>query len=90
MDFLYLSQEDCVKAGGSQMRGAMRATERSFYLHSKGDYIQPGKPVVRWGGAETEETTGRVMSMPCYLGGVKNIVMNLQIVTCSGRWIPLE
>ncbi len=63
MDFLYLSQEDCVKAGGSQMRGAMRATERSFYLHSKGDYIQPGKPVVRWGGQKLKKPLG--VSCPC-------------------------
>lgn len=66
---LYLSQEDCVKAGGTVMRDALRATERSFFLHGKKDYIQPGKPVIRWGGPETEETTGRIMSMPSFLGG---------------------
>jgi len=68
-NILYLSQEDCISAGGTKMKGAMQATERSFFLHGHGDYIQPGKPVIRWGGPETEETTGRVMSMPCYLGG---------------------
>lgn len=68
-ELLYLGQDDCVKAGGTNMSGTMRATERSFFLHGMGDYIQPGKPVIRWGGPETEETTGRVMSMPCFLGG---------------------
>lgn len=68
-EILYLSQEDCIKAGGTKMEGTMRATERSFFLHGMEDYIQPGKPVVRWGDPATEETTGRVMSMPCYLGG---------------------
>ncbi len=68
---LYLSQEDCVRAGGTNMTGTMKATERSFFLHGKGDFIQPGKPVIRWGGPETEETTGRVMSMPSFLGGDK-------------------
>ncbi len=68
-ELLYLSQEDCINAGGTKMKGTMRATERSFFLHGHGDYIQPGKPVIRWGGPETEETTGRVMSMPCWLGG---------------------
>ena len=68
-EFLYLSQEDCIKAGGTDMGGAMKAVERSFFLHGKGDFIQPGKPVIRWGGPETEETTGRIMSMPSWLGG---------------------
>jgi len=70
---LYLSQEDCVAAGGAEMTGALKATERSFFLHGVGDYIQPGKPVIRWGDASTEETTGRIMSMPSYLGGQKHI-----------------
>lgn len=68
-EFLYLSQEECIKAGGTDMGGAMKAVERSFFLHGKGDFIQPGKPVIRWGGPETEETTGRIMSMPSWLGG---------------------
>ena len=68
-EFLYLNQEDCIKAGGTDMSGAMKAVERSFFLHGKGDFIQPGKPVIRWGGPETEETTGRIMSMPSWLGG---------------------
>ena len=68
-EFLYLSQEDCILAGGTDMGGAMKAVERSFFLHGKGDFIQPGKPVIRWGGPETEETTGRIMSMPSWLGG---------------------
>jgi len=69
VEFLYLQQEDCVKAGGYDMAGSMKAVERSFFLHGKGDFIQPGKPVIRWGGPETEETTGRIMSMPSFLGG---------------------
>lgn len=68
---LYLSQEDCVAAGGAEMSEALKATERSFFLHGEGDFIQPGKPVIRWGDASTEETTGRIMSMPSYLGGEK-------------------
>lgn len=69
--FVYLQQEDCIKAGGADMGGTMKATERSFFLHGKKDFILPGKPVIRWGGPETEETTGRIMSMPAYLGGEK-------------------
>jgi N-[(2S)-2-amino-2-carboxyethyl]-L-glutamate dehydrogenase len=66
---LYLSQEDCVEAGGAVMTEALKATERSFFLHGKKDYIQPGKQVLRWGDASTEETTGRIFSMPSFLGG---------------------
>lgn len=69
VSFLYLQQEDCVKAGGYDMSGCMQAVERSFFLHGKGDYVQPGKPVIRWGGPETEESIGRIMSMPSFLGG---------------------
>lgn len=69
VEFLYLQQEDCIKAGGLDMRQTIKAVERSFFLHGKNDYIQPVKPVIRWGGPETEETTGRIMSMPAYLGG---------------------
>ena len=69
VEFLYLQQEDCVKAGGFDMKGSLKATERSFFLHGKEDFILPGKPVIRWGGPETEETTGRIMSMPSWLGG---------------------
>jgi len=69
VEFLYLQQEDCVRAGGLDMKGTMKAVERSFLLHGRDDYIQPGKPVIRWGGPETEETSGRIMSMPSFLGG---------------------
>ena len=69
VEFLYLQQEDCIKAGGLDMGQTVKAVERAFFLHGKNDYIQPPKPVIRWGGPETEETTGRIMSMPSYLGG---------------------
>ncbi|MDR3072079.1 MAG: ornithine cyclodeaminase family protein, partial [Clostridiales Family XIII bacterium] len=69
VEFLYLSQDDCVKAGGLDMKGTVQATERSFFLHGKGDFILPPKPVIRWGGEDSEETIGRIMSMPAWLGG---------------------
>jgi len=94
VEFLYLQQEDCVKAGGLDMKGAMKAVERSFFLHGKEDFIQPGKPVIRWGGPETEETSGRIMSMPSFLGGNK-YVRELEekdllgpVNTSGLKWIP--
>ncbi|MDR3304888.1 MAG: ornithine cyclodeaminase family protein [Clostridiales Family XIII bacterium] len=71
VEFLYLSQDDCVKAGGLDMSGTVKATERSFFLHGKGDFILPPKPVIRWGGEDSEETIGRIMSMPAWLGGLE-------------------
>jgi N-[(2S)-2-amino-2-carboxyethyl]-L-glutamate dehydrogenase len=94
VDFLYLQQEDCIKAGGFDMKGTMQAVERSFFLHGKGDFIQPGKPVIRWGGPETEEVTGRIMSMPSFLGGeqytdeLKSRGMLGPVNTSGIKWIP--
>lgn len=94
VEFLYLQQEDCVKAGGLDMKGTMAAVERSFFLHGKGDFIQPGKPVIRWGGPETEEITGRIISMPSFLGGEQftDELQKKQLlgpVNTSGiKWIP--
>lgn len=94
VEFLYLQQEDCVKAGGYDMEGTMKATERSFFLHGKGDFMLPHKPVIRWGGPETEETIGRIMSMPSFLGGL-DYAEELEAkgllgpVNTSGiKWIP--
>lgn len=78
--FLYLSQEDCIKAGALDMKETLKAVEESFILHGNDDFVQPPKPVIRWGGPETEETRGRIMSMPSYLGGNKNVA--------GIKWIP--
>lgn len=78
--FIYLSQEDCIKAGGLDMNGTLKAIEKSFELHGKGDVIQPSKPVIRWGGPETEETRGRIMTMPSYVGG--------ELDVAGMKWIP--
>ncbi len=94
VEFLYLQQEDCVKAGGYDMAGTMKATERSFFLHGKGDFMLPHKPVLRWGGPETEETTGRIMSMPSFLGGLeyaeelKEKDLLGPVNTSGIKWIP--
>lgn len=78
--FIYLSQEDCVKAGALDMDGTLEAIEKSFTLHGLQDIVQPTKPVIRWGGPETEETRGRIMSMPSYIGGDVNVA--------GIKWIP--
>lgn len=80
VEFLYLSQDDVIAAGGLKMSETVQAIETSFRLHATGETILPPKPVLRWGGPETEETTGRIMAMPAYLGG------DLRIAGI--KWIP--
>ncbi|MDN4492810.1 ornithine cyclodeaminase family protein [Ureibacillus aquaedulcis] len=80
VDFIYLSQEDCIAAGGLDMNGTLEAIQKSFELHGKNEVIQPAKPVIRWGGPETEETRGRIMTMPSYIGGELNVA--------GLKWIP--
>ena len=94
VEFLYLQQEDCIRAGGLDMQGTMKAVERSFFLHGQNAYVRPGKPVIRWGGPETEETTGRIMSMPSFLGG-EQFAEELRerdllgpVETAGIKWIP--
>ncbi|RKL64679.1 ornithine cyclodeaminase [Salipaludibacillus neizhouensis] len=78
--FIYLSQEECIRSGGLDMKGTLIAIQKSFELHGQGDVVQPSKPVIRWGGPETEETRGRIMTMPSYLGGDLDVA--------GMKWIP--
>jgi ornithine cyclodeaminase len=80
VEFLYLSQEDVIAAGGLEMSETVKTIEKSFRLHASGETILPHKPVLRWGGPETEETSGRIMAMPAYLGA------DLKIAGI--KWIP--
>lgn len=80
VEFIYLSQEDVIEAGGLDMDGSIEAIETSFTLHGKNEVIQPEKPVIRWGGPETEETRGRIMTMPSYIGG--------ELDVAGMKWIP--
>lgn len=80
VSFIYLSQEDYIKAGGLDMDGTIEAIQKSFEHHARGFTIQPPKPVIRWGGPETEETRGRIMTMPSYIGG--------ELDVAGVKWIP--
>lgn len=80
VEFLYLSQEECIEAGGLDMKGTLQAIQKSYELHGQQDIVQPSKPVIRWGGPETEETRGRIMTMPSYLGGDLHVA--------GMKWIP--
>jgi len=80
VEFLYLSQEDVIAAGGLDMAETVKTIETSFRLHASGETILPHKPVLRWGGPESEETTGRIMAMPAYVGGDFRVA--------GIKWIP--
>ncbi len=80
VDFLYLSQEDVIAAGGLDMDGTLAAVEETFRLWGMGDYVQPTKPAIRWGPPISENTRGRVIAMPAYIGGGVDMV--------GIKWIP--
>lgn len=71
-EFIYLSQEDVIAAGGLNMEKCMEAVEEALACHARGDVVLPSKTVVRWGDPETEATKGRINAMPSYLGGKVN------------------
>jgi len=71
--FLFLSQEDVIKAGGKDMKAAIEDVELSFSLFEKGNCVFPMKTSLRWGDDESETTRGRINSMPGYLGGRVNM-----------------
>lgn len=80
VEFLYLSQEDVIAAGGLDMDGTLATVEETFRLWGEGDYVQPIKPAIRWGPPITENTRGRVIAMPAYVGG--------NVDTVGIKWIP--
>lgn len=79
--FIYLSQEDVIACGALDMAATMETVEEAFRVHGKGDYRQPNKVSLRWSDEETtEETKGRLMAMPAYIGG--------RFAVAGIKWIP--
>lgn len=72
-NIIYLSQEDVVKCGGMSMTEAMNDLDKVYKLYDKGDYLLPGKIVLKWPGENSEETRGRINAMPSYIGGEFNM-----------------
>lgn len=68
-EMLYLSQEDVIRCGGLSMEQAIEDLEEVYRLYDKGDYLLPGKIVMKWPGENSEETIGRINAMPGYIGG---------------------
>ena len=51
------------------MEAALTDLEEVFRLYDQGDYLLPGKVVMKRPGKNSEETTGRINAMPGYVGG---------------------
>ena len=62
VEMIYLSQEDVIRCGGMSMDKAVDDLEEVFRLYDKGDYILPGKIVMK-----------RPEPMPGYIGGRFNM-----------------
>jgi len=64
VEFLYLSQEDVIKAGGLEMRRTIEAVEMAFRASAKGETINPPKTVVMWDKGKPVDIRRRVIAMP--------------------------
>ena len=71
-EVLFLSQEEVINAGALDMSIVVPTMEEVFSLHEKKDYVLPQKCVLRWGDLESENTKGRINSMPGFIGGDLN------------------
>ncbi len=69
LGFLFLNQEDVKLCGGNDMKMVIEIIENVISLHGKGDYVLPTKSTLRWGDINAETTSGRINSMPGYVGG---------------------
>lgn len=81
IDFLYLNEQDMIKAGVKDMHRCMNAMEEMFVLLNKGDYRMGGENANEHGirvsfpktsdipGMPLHEPDKRFFAMPAYLGG---------------------
>jgi len=80
-EFLYLSQEDVVAAGGTDMPAMIDIIERAFRVKADGQVTMPPKVMITWSEEPaTEEKHGRIMAMPGYVGGDFDVA--------GLKWIP--
>jgi N-[(2S)-2-amino-2-carboxyethyl]-L-glutamate dehydrogenase len=81
VDFLYLSQEDVVAAGGTDMPAVIDVVEGAFRLKAEGQVVNPQKVMLTWSDEPgTQERNGRIMAMPAWVGGEWDVA--------GMKWIP--
>jgi ornithine cyclodeaminase/alanine dehydrogenase-like protein (mu-crystallin family) len=79
--FRFLSQEDVVAAGGLDVGATIDVVEEALRLHAEDDTRLPSKSALLWSDElGSEETDGRIMAMPAYVGG--------SIALAGLKWIP--
>ena len=79
--FLFLSQEDVLAAGGLDVPATIDVVEEALRLHAGGETRLPSKTTILWSDEiESEETRGRIMAMPAYVGG--------SIGLAGLKWMP--
>ena len=77
-EFLYLSQEDVIAAGGLDMKMVVEGMERAFKLLNAGKVIIPNKIVMTLPPGEKER--GRINGLAAYIGGDWEVA--------GIKWIP--
>ena len=81
VDFLFLSQDDVVAAGGTDMPAVIDVIEGAFRLKAEGQVINPNKVMLTWSDEPgTQELHGRIMAMPAWVGGEWDVA--------GLKWIP--
>ena len=73
VEFLYLSQEEVIAAGGLDMAAAMADVEAALRLHQASDDLLPPKAVLDWGQGSQGLRDDHINAMPAYLGGDYNM-----------------
>ncbi len=73
-NIIMLSNKAMEKVGVLDMNAAIKDVKNAYILNHKGDVINPGKCVLRWGKTvEDENVLGRINAMPGYIGGEYNM-----------------
>ena len=69
-NLIFLNNKAMEAQGVLDMHKAIVDVEKTYILNWKGDVINPGKCVLRWGKTtEDENVLGRINAMPGYVGG---------------------
>jgi len=73
--FIFLNQDDIVKAGGLEMAKVFAAVEKGFAAHGRKECVQPNKLNLRKGPPGSKQAEqGLIMAMPSYVGGEFDVV----------------
>lgn len=79
VELRYLSLEDVIRAGATDMAKAVADVEKVMSLEDEGKVLHPHKTAMRWGDEASEYEFGRINCMPGYVGG--------DVDTAGIKWI---